>query len=192
MAQLTGFLPDGTPTSAQQQQDLSNLWMVAQQTGTIPNQLADLYGLQRGSRTQDAIAQAAQIGISQQNANTSSFSASNSAGNAAFGRLMDIWQATGSAPPGIPGVQAGTPYGSEADRAYQQMQIDAGNNKSSSGSTSKPTKNEIEADLYTNIDEMISRGQDLKAFFKAEKNKIIAGIGKSGYDELKAAYGVFD
>lgn len=110
MAQLTGFLPDGTPTSAQQQQELSNLWMVAQQTGTIPNQLADLYGLQRGSRTQDAIAQAAQIGISQQNANTSAFSASNSAGNAAFGRLMDIWQATGSAPAGIPGVQPGTPY----------------------------------------------------------------------------------
>lgn len=112
MAQLTGYLPDGTRTSAQQQQELSNLWMVAQQTGTIPNELADLYGLQRGSRTQDAIAQAAQIGISQQNANTSSFSASNSAGNAAFGRLMEIWQNTGTAPAGLEGygVSAGMPY----------------------------------------------------------------------------------
>lgn len=45
------------------------------------------------------------IGISAQ-------SAANSAGNARFGQLMDIWQATGSAPPGLEsmGVRAGTPY----------------------------------------------------------------------------------
>jgi hypothetical protein len=120
MAQLTGFLPDGTPTSAQQQQDLSNLWTVAQQTGIIPNQLADLYNLPRGSRTQDAIAQAAQIAISQQNANTSAFSASTGRMNANNSQLMDIWKATGQAPDGITGVAKGTPYASTSSSNDQK------------------------------------------------------------------------
>lgn len=57
----------------------------------------------------DRALQEAQLAISRQNANTSAASAANSAGNAAFGRLMDIWQATGVAPEGIPGVAPGTP-----------------------------------------------------------------------------------
>lgn len=54
MAALTGFMPDGTPTTAQQQQNLANLWAVADSTGTIPEQLATLYNLPKGTQTQAA------------------------------------------------------------------------------------------------------------------------------------------
>ncbi|MDQ6418666.1 hypothetical protein RB620_04365 [Paenibacillus sp. LHD-117] len=124
LSQLTGQLPDGSPTTAEQQRQLSNLWIVAQQTGRIPNELADMYGIQRGTQTQDAYTQAQQLAISRMNANTSAYSASTSRMSANNSRLMDIWQATGVAPAGIPGVAAGTPYGSEQDRAYRQAQID--------------------------------------------------------------------
>lgn len=53
-AQLTGYMPDGKRTTAQQQQELQNLWTVADRTGTIPDKLADLYGLEHGTQTQDA------------------------------------------------------------------------------------------------------------------------------------------
>src|SRR5690606_21235186 len=46
LAQITGYMPDGTPTSDQQQRDPANLWTVADQTGAIPPQLASIYGLQ--------------------------------------------------------------------------------------------------------------------------------------------------
>lgn len=76
-AQLTGYL-NGKQTTAEQQRQLTNLWTVAEQTGTIPNELADLYGISRGTQTQAAKQFAAQMAnesrgldISQQNANTS-------------------------------------------------------------------------------------------------------------------------
>jgi hypothetical protein len=46
---------------------------------------------------------------SRMNAGTSAFNASNSASNAAYNRLFDVWNATGKAPAGIPGVTEGTP-----------------------------------------------------------------------------------
>lgn len=83
-AQLTGYMPDGTRTTAEQQRQLTNLWTVAEQLGTIPNELADLYGIARGTQTQSAKQLAAQItndirglDISQQNADTSRYSAEN-------------------------------------------------------------------------------------------------------------------
>jgi predicted component of type VI protein secretion system len=54
MAELTGKLPDGTPTTAEQQRQLQNLWTVADATGTIPDALADMYKLPRGMQTQAA------------------------------------------------------------------------------------------------------------------------------------------
>jgi hypothetical protein len=54
MAELTGRLPDGTPTTADQQRQIENLWTVAANTGTIPDKLADLYGIPRGTQTQAA------------------------------------------------------------------------------------------------------------------------------------------
>lgn len=81
IAQLTGKMPDGTPTNAKQQQDLTNQWTLADQTGTIPNSLADFYGLPHGMQTQAAKNQAAQLGISQQNANNSSRSTTASINN---------------------------------------------------------------------------------------------------------------
>ncbi|MBB6731882.1 hypothetical protein [Cohnella zeiphila] len=116
MAELTGKLPDGTPTNQYQQQQLENYWTVADQTGVIPNVLADMYGLPHGTSTFEAkqaaiqnAQQQQQIGISAQNARTSSASAANSASNARFNQLMDVWQATGKAPAGLEqyGIQAG-------------------------------------------------------------------------------------
>lgn len=126
----------------------------------------------------------AQNAISQQNANTSAYSASTSRMNANdsrsgqdFNQKMDIWKATGVAPSGIPGVSQGTPYSSGA---------------ANKAADAAPTKNEIEADLYSNIDRMVSQGQDLTSFFKNEKSNIIADIGKSGFDALKKSYGIYE
>lgn len=54
MANLTGKLPDGTPTTTEQQRSLDNLWTAAGQTGVIPNELADMLGIKRGTKTQAA------------------------------------------------------------------------------------------------------------------------------------------
>lgn len=65
MAQLTGYMPDGQggvkPTSAQQQVQLSNMWKVADTSGTIPDQLADMYGLPHGTQTIQAKQIAAEL-----------------------------------------------------------------------------------------------------------------------------------
>lgn len=112
MAQLTGYLPDGSPTSAQQQQQLANEWTVADQTGKITPTLAQMYGIPEGTPTRAAMEFAQQIAISRQNANTSAYSAQTSRMNANNSQLMDIWKATGVAPAGINGVSQGTPYAS--------------------------------------------------------------------------------
>lgn len=78
MAGLTGTLPNGQKTTTQQQQELQNLWTVADATGTIPNSLADMYGIPRGTQTQAAKQFAQDLAISQQNANTSRYSAETS------------------------------------------------------------------------------------------------------------------
>jgi len=89
LAQVTGFMPDGTPTSDQQQRDLANLWTVADQTGVIPPQLASIYGLQANTPTRAAKEFAAQLAISQQNANSSSTSAAASMMNAQTNRAQE-------------------------------------------------------------------------------------------------------
>jgi hypothetical protein len=89
LAQITGYMPDGTPTSDQQQRELANLWTVADQTGTIPPQLASIYGLQAGMPTQAAKQFASQLAIQQQNANTSAYSAAQSAKNAAANTALN-------------------------------------------------------------------------------------------------------
>ncbi len=65
MAQLTGQLPNGQKTTDQQQRDLENLWTGAIQTGTISNQLADLYGVPRGTQTQQAFEFVSNFGLQQ-------------------------------------------------------------------------------------------------------------------------------
>lgn len=81
MAVLTGHLPNGQPTNSKQQQDLENQWKVAEQTGMIPNVLADYYGLPRGMQTQAAKTQAAQLAISKMNADNSARSTTASINN---------------------------------------------------------------------------------------------------------------
>ena len=71
LAQLTGFLPDGTPTNAYQQQVLENEWRVAENTGRITPYLARLYGIPEGTPT----LQAKQLAIQQQQANTAWYNA---------------------------------------------------------------------------------------------------------------------
>lgn len=74
MAQLTGFLPDGTPTTAYQQQQLENEWRVADATGRITPYLSQLYGLPENTPTLAA----KQLAIQQQQANTAAYSAQTS------------------------------------------------------------------------------------------------------------------
>lgn len=52
------------------------------------------------------------------------------------------------------------------------------------------TKNELESEYYTNLDSL--NEAQLRQFFQNEKSNIIADLGKSGYDDLKAAYGIYD
>lgn len=78
IAGLTGYF-NGKPTTAEQQRTLTNLWTAAEQTGRIPDELAAMYGLPKGTQTQAAkqfamnlAIQQQQVNISQQNANTNS------------------------------------------------------------------------------------------------------------------------
>src|SRR5690606_39233556 len=57
---------------------LENLWKAAEQTGRLPNELADMYGIPRGTSTLEA----ERVGISRMNANTSAYNASTSRMNA--------------------------------------------------------------------------------------------------------------
>lgn len=58
MAALTGFMPDGTPTNAQQQQQLQNAWREAEQFGQVTPTLAQLTGIPEGTPTMAAQQQA--------------------------------------------------------------------------------------------------------------------------------------
>lgn len=120
MAGLTGQI-NGKATTAEQQRQLSNLWTVAEQTGTIPDELADLYGIARGTQTQSAKEFAAQLAITRQNANTSRQGTASGINNTAFNQAMDIWQATGRAPAGLEdyGIAAGTPLPTETEETTQ-------------------------------------------------------------------------
>lgn len=77
MAQLIGQLPDGTPTSAEQQRQLTNLWQAAEAIGVIGEQLGSLYGIPgntptlQGKQVAASISnQQEQLEISRQNADT--------------------------------------------------------------------------------------------------------------------------
>lgn len=89
-AQLTGTMPDGTKTTTEQQRQLTNLWTVADQTGTIPSELAKLYNLPEGTQTLAAKQFAQQLAISQQNADTSAGGLALSRDNAAWDQQTAI------------------------------------------------------------------------------------------------------
>jgi hypothetical protein len=130
MAQLTGKLPNGQKTSAQQQLELTNLWKVAEQTGKIPDALATLYGLPKGTQTQAAKEFALgyqlderQTAASELNAQTSADSAASSKNNAEFDNLMSVWANSGKAPDGLQawGIEPGEPYQPQkAEQAKKQ------------------------------------------------------------------------
>lgn len=88
-----------------------------------------------------------------------------------------------------------------ADQAFREKQFeyqmeqdsianDLAYQKAGSSSTSNPTKSELESMYYTRLDTFTP--EQLKQFFKNEKAGIISQLGKSGYDDLKSAYNVFD
>lgn len=191
MAVLTGALPNGQKTTAEQQRQLENEWFASDQTGVITDTLASLYNIPKGTPTRAAkewareialterstdanIAQGwAQTAISQQNANTSATNATNSQGNAAFGRLLDIWQATGFAPAGIDGVPEGTPY---AERS----------SSSSSGQSDYTTDPSFAQDISW----INQNPNDALAEIQSNSEALIAQYGYKGYQELlKAAEG---
>lgn len=105
MADLTGTYVDANgnvqKTTQQQQQDLANMWKLADETGTIPPALASFYGISPNMQTLAAKQLAASLAsqtASQQNQQTQT--------------RLDIWRATGKAPKGLEayGVQEGTAF----------------------------------------------------------------------------------
>lgn len=186
MAELTGKLPDGTPTTAEQQRLLGNAWTESSQLGYVTSGLSKLTGIPQGTKTMQAVDMyfnqgiaKQNVAISQQNANTSAYSAANSAanqatdnamtaGNNSYSRLLDIWQATGSAPAGLEqyGVKQGAPYG-------QQEQP-------------KVTQNQVESSYVSNLGRMTQ--DQLVDFFSSEKSSIVNDLGIDGYNRLYSQY----
>jgi len=122
MATLTGYLPDGTPTSAQQQQELANAWAQADSLGYITEDLADLIGIPAGTQTMAAkeyeLSRQVQMGnLSNQQAQLALERDKNKnyQNQQALDNLYRQWEVTGVAPQGIPGVEVGTSF-------YQQEQ----------------------------------------------------------------------
>lgn len=168
MAVLTGKMPDGTPTNAAQQQELTNQWTVADQTGTIPNSLADFYGLPHGMPTQQAKNQAQQIAVSNRNATNSENSTSNTNNNAKVNQLMEAWKSTGSAPAGLEslGVHQGDKY--------------------TGGTTPAANKNNVQSTYVAGLDSLTPEKR--AQVFKDEKQAIINDLGISGYSTLYNMY----
>ncbi|MEC0231187.1 hypothetical protein [Paenibacillus alba] len=91
---------------------------------------------------------------------------SRAAGNQQLGQLFDVWDRTGVAPAGIPGVQAGT--------RLQAKQTQTQNNNQGVGS------------LVGDIDQMTPENR--KKFFAEQKSNIISEHGLSGFNQLYDSY----
>lgn len=131
--------------------------------------------------------QMGQLSISQQNANTSAFSASNSAVNANFSKLMDIWQTTGKAPAGLEslGVQAGQTSASgdpdSLDNRYKQAQIDSLNGKTN---TPKATSYKDDPDFMEEVSQIMQNPTTAMNILRQNSGSYIAKYGLAGYKEL--------
>lgn len=68
-SELTGLLPNGNKTVAEQQRELENQWYLSEQTGVISPYLSKLYGIPEGTRTQSAMQFALEQAVREQNAN---------------------------------------------------------------------------------------------------------------------------
>lgn len=174
MAALTGYMPDGTPTTAEQQRQLENEWMAARQTGRISDTLANLYGLPPGTPTfeaqQAAIAnaqRAQQIGISGGNLALSRDRFYADQEQQRLNNLYRQWEMTGVAPEGIPNVAPGTLLPANE-------------------SVRPPSQNEVTSDYVANLD--IMSESDRERFFRNERANIVRDLGPSGYRFLVELY----
>lgn len=158
MAQLTGKLPDGTPTNAAQQQQLANEWKAAEAMGIITPGLAQLYGIPAGTPTMQAKQMAAEIaarnasiGIEAQNAATSS------------SRLQ--WEMDPNNP----------------DNIYKNAMANYRDNSVPPGG-----KNALDSTYVSNIQQMSPEMRT--KFFNDEKSNIIKDLGVAGYNQLYNMY----
>lgn len=81
-AEATARAAEAKLTTDAEKAALDSLWKAAEQTGMLPNELADFYGLPQGTRTLDA----EKVGISRMNAQTSAKGAETSRMNANLAR----------------------------------------------------------------------------------------------------------
>lgn len=102
-AQLTGKLPDGTPTYAAGQESLRNT--------------AQYAGMYNGQPTMQKIMQDANISNMTSDNTRAAAAEARAAGNNQLAKRMEIWDRTGKAPAGIPGVPEGTPLGGKKSTA---------------------------------------------------------------------------
>lgn len=156
LAQLLGQMPDGTLTTAEQQRQLQNEWRVAEQLGQITPSLSQLIGVPAGTPTQQARQFAQTLGIQQQNANTSR-------ANSQFNQAMELWKATGVAPEGIPGVEAGTRW-KESNPSPEQFQAEI-------------------IDGFNSFDNVT----DALGWISSNSKEITSRLGAKGYEEMRRA-----
>jgi hypothetical protein len=107
--------------------------------------------------------------ISAQNANTSRASAANSANSAQFNQLMDVWQATGTAPSGLEsyGVTPGTTY--------------------TTGAAAKAAEPKTYEDYQSNINKIVVRDKKTNAIKNADEvEEFILTSDLSDYEQYRA------
>lgn len=97
-----------------------------------------------------------QLSVSRMNAATSAQNAKNSAYNADFGRLMDVWKATGKAPAGLEsyGVQAGADFAdskqiAKLDKEMQGLYAGLSSGHIDSAKAIDEIKTQLAAGMYT-------------------------------------------
>jgi len=124
------------------------------------------YGLDYALKERQTNANIANMGADNARANAAQAMA---AGNQQLANLYQIWDRTGRAPAGIPGVAEGTPLAAKP-----------------TNTTATAEKNDLTSTYLTNIDKMTPESR--AAFFKAEKSAITKDLGLSGYNQLYDFY----
>jgi hypothetical protein len=145
-------------------------------TGSIPNQLADMYGLPHNTQTLQGKQIVANINnMAADNARAAQSSGSSGSGvtaNQNISTLMQVWKNTGKAPDGLQGygVQPGTPYSASS---------------SSGGSAAKVDPKESADNYYTIVSDLGTPGLTKdRAMQLAQANR--SSLTDSDYNKLLA------
>ncbi len=103
---------------------LANAWDTADKLGYVTKELSALTGIPEGTRTLDAIQTYNNMANDNKRTAQTAERSGSSVTSPSISQLIDIWRASGVAPPGIPNVNPGTPYGgAEAQQPPQEKPL---------------------------------------------------------------------